>query len=259
MKKKLLFLTIAILAITFVNAQSFITVNFGDFEDEVTNPWTLYGASYEIVENPLQNDGNTSGWVLQNITETQYQGMSISGLTHQKDSFNLYSFDVYCATGAVDFIVNIHGKTAEDADVTAAFYPTTIEGEWLHYEVDLTNEDNFGTLAKITQLDLQNNTAETELYWDNIILTSIYEAEPSKVVTNAKTTEMLLFPNPANSNDLVMLKGDIANDCVVEIYNTDGRLKLTTSHSNGLLNIKSLNSGLYLIKAGNQVSRLMVK
>ena len=259
MKKTLLFLTFAILATTFVNAQSFITVNFGDFEDEVTNPWTLYGASYEIVENPLKDADNNSDWVLQNITETQYQGMSIAGLSHQKDSFNLYSFDVYCATGAVDFIVNVHGKTAEDADTTVSFYPTTTDGAWLHYEVDLTDEDIFGTFAKITQLDLQNNTAETELYWDNILLTSIYEAEPSKVITKANTIEMLLFPNPANCNDFVMLKGDIDNDCVVEIYSADGRLKLSPSHSNGLLNIKSLNSGLYIVKAGNQISRLIVK
>ena len=258
MKKTLLILTLAIFATGFIKAIG--DISLGDFEDGVTNIWMLYGESYEIVDNPLIAEPNTSDKVLQNVTINQYQGISLHDLTYMADSFSMFSFDVYNATGAVDFIVNVHGKTSDGSDVTSSYYPTTTEGEWLHFEVDLTTAE-FETFDTITQLDLQNNTAATELYWDNMLLTSKYkEPDVSAIsVPTVKTNELLFFPNPASSSELIRFTGDIEDNCVVELYNVVGQLKLTTSLNNGMLNISSLNSGLYFVKVGNKVAKLVIR
>jgi len=258
MKKTLLILTFAIFATGFIKAIG--DINLGDFEDGVTNIWMLYGETYEIVDNPLVAEPNTSSKALQNVTINQYQGMSLHNLTYMADSFSMFSFDVYDATGAVEFIVNVHGKTADGTDVTSSYYPTTIAGEWLHYEVDLTNAAEFETFDTITQLDLQNNTAVTELYWDNILLTSKYGGVTSTIgVSTVKANELLFFPNPASSSELIRFTGDIEDNSVVELYNVVGQLKLTTYLNNGILDISSLNSGLYLVKVGNKVAKLVIR
>lgn len=267
MKKTLLFLTFAILAASFTNAQNSLDVNLGDFEDDATIEWTLYGETYEIVDNPLVEAPNTSQKVLQNVTINQYQGMSLQNLSYVIDSFAKLSFDVYNAGGPVNFIVNVHGKTADGADVTASYYPSTLDGEWLHYEASFDGAE-YETHDTITQIDLQNNTAETELYWDNILLTSKYEEEeeeeeevgPSAIQpTRSATHQLMLFPNPASSNDLIRISGNIENNSVAELYNVVGQLKLIASIENGLLKISSLNSGLYFVKVGNSVAKLVVE
>ncbi|NLD50166.1 MAG: T9SS type A sorting domain-containing protein [Clostridiaceae bacterium] len=256
MKKTLLFLALALFVSAFMKAED---VNLGDFEDGVTNDWILYGESYEIVDNPLEVSPNTSSKVLQNITINQYQGMSMHDLSFIRENYVMYSFDVYNATGAVDFIVNVHGRTGEGADLNVPFYPTTTDGAWLHFEVDLTDAA-FETMDTIYQLDLQNNTAETELYWDNILLTGIDGGTTSVIdASTVKTNKSMCFPNPANSSELIRFSTDIGENSAVEIYNTVGQLKLATSLNNRLLDISSLNSGFYYVKVGNKVAKLMIR
>lgn len=258
MKKTLLFLAFALFASAFIKAGD--DVNLGDFEDGVTIDWMLYGESYEIVDNPLVAAPNTSSKVLQNITVNQYQGISLHDLSYMAADFVMFSFDVYDATGAVDFIVNVHGKTSDGSDVTSSYYPTTTEGAWLHYEVDLTNAAEFETFDTITQLDLQNNTAVTELYWDNILLTAVDDEVISAIdAATDNTNDLLFFPNPANSSELIRFTGDIEDNCAVELYNVVGQLELATTLKNGLLDISSLNSGLYFVKVGNKVSKLLIE
>lgn len=258
MKKALLFLAFALFATAFLKAQE--DVNLGDFEDEVTNNWMLYGESYKIVENPLIAAPNTSDFVLQNITVNQYQGMSMHNLSYIKADFVMFSFDVYNATGAVNFICNVHGKTSEGTDVTASYYPTTIDGAWLHYEVDLTNADDFATMDIISQLDLQNNTAETELYWDNILLTAVGGGTTSVVnsISN-NTNDLLFYPNPANCNDLLIFSEAVEDNATVKIYNITGQLQLSAALTNRSLDISSLNPGQYMVKIGTKVSKLLIE
>ena len=258
MKKTLFFLAFTLFVSAYIKAGD--DVNLGDFEDGVTNIWMLYGESYEIVDNPLVGGPNTSTKALQNITISQYQGISLHDLSYIKEEFTMFSFDVYDATGAVDFIVNVHGKTGDGSDITASYYPTTTSGEWLHFEVDLTNPDEFGEMDTIVQLDLQNNTAATELYWDNILLTGTGGGNTPVFDVNAdNSNDLLIFPNPAYSSELVRITGEIEDNCKVEVFNVVGQLKLVTTLNDGELNISSLNSGFYLVKAGAKLGKLIIR
>ena len=257
MKKTLIFLTLALFATAFIKAGD--DVNLGDFEDGTTNIWMLYGESYEIVNNPLVADPNTSTKALQNITISQYQGISLHDLSYALDSFVLFSFDIYDATGAVDFIVNVHGKTDDGSDVTVSYYPTTTAGAWLHYEVDLTHAD-YETMDTIAQLDLQNNTAETELYWDNILLTGAGGGSTNLIGTDTDNSNNLLFyPNPVHNSDLISFAKDVENNSAIIIYNVSGQLILSTYLNDRMLNISSLNSGLYFVNVGNKVAKLVIR
>jgi hypothetical protein len=89
MKKTLLILTFAIFATGFIKATG--DINLGDFEDGVTNIWMLYGETYEIVDNPLIAEPNTSLKALQNVTVDQYQGMSLHNLSYMADSFSMFT------------------------------------------------------------------------------------------------------------------------------------------------------------------------
>ncbi len=73
-------------------------------------------------------------------------------------------------------------------------------------------------------------------------------------VENATVETFNIVPNPAV--DVVTLVG--INNEMVTVYDAAGRLVLSQL-SNGTLNVSSLESGVYVVKAGDKESRLVVK
>ena len=208
MKKLFIFLVAFFTATSF--AQAAADVNLGDFEDGTVNSWGTWGGTVSNASNPLKNTDNNSDKVLQVVTTAAYQGVGKGGLTLNITDYQKVALDVYDPTGSVGFIVNVYGKDASNANVQKGFYPSTTAGAWKHYEVDLTNATDFGSFVSITQVALQNNTAATNLLFDNIKIVAKPSTPPTKItlstatlasiVGKKATTTLAVEPADAGSN-----------------------------------------------------------
>jgi hypothetical protein len=120
--------------------------------------------------------------------------------------------------------------------------------------VDLTS------LGAINKLSFSLSSSDTGMFgmntpayfcFDNIMY-SLYNT-----ISENHTTALKIYPNP--SSDVVFFNKKLNN---VEIYNSLGQIVLTQPSMNDFINIRSLPSGYYLLKAtdnGEIIKQLLIK
>jgi hypothetical protein len=130
----------------------------------------------------------------------------------------------------------------------------------------------FGTKTDTILAKKSGNTLTTDsladgTYTFGVVAVDVYgnlspKAAKAVQVTHtdvkAQTFNSISFsPNPAN--DVIKFNNDITDKAIVYIYNITGQLELTSSVTNGTVNISSLKSGLYMIKLSNNNSTAIAK
>lgn len=76
---------------------------------------------------------------------------------------------------------------------------------------------------------------------------------------NDNPATLLLYPNPASTGELVHIKND--SGLPVEVTDTQGRLinPFALGHDNSSINTTGISSGIYLIRTGNRMGKLVIR
>jgi len=143
------------------------------------------------------------------------------------------------------------------------------EGAWViddetrsKWDINITTDPTEYELHMIVDAMVSNSTpkfafllaqSDDVVYIDDVSLVKDTDAVPE---TKASSS-LKVYPNPAKDNFRV----DVKAGTVVNVYNVTGQLMLSkvTSTLNETIDISGLTSGLYLVKAGNQAQRLVVR
>ena len=202
------------------------------------------------------------------ITETQTVIDALMGEGIEQhpcyDETLTFSIDtVYVEAMELEWIT-VYNNTAEDAIIThvqSSDLMFTFDGEELFYAHDLPEF----TIPQGESMELGLYLDEIAKYitTEEITLSgNLPDASFVAVVnhpesTDENTTHFAVFPNPAN--DFVTLKGESLG--TVCVYNTLGQ-KMDEFEANGSelrINTTGYENGLYVVKAGEQTLRFVVK
>ena len=89
-----------------------------------------------------------------------------------------------------------------------------------------------------------------------------FKVEGTLGVDDLSELEMSIYPNPASSN-YVTIKSPINGDKNVEIYDIIGNRIINKTISSNVIDISSLNTGMYLVKVTidgkSKTSKLIVE
>jgi hypothetical protein len=88
---------------------------------------------------------------------------------------------------------------------------------------------------------------------NNVYCAETFQCDGSLETTEHQMDQFALFPNPAT--DRVQL--DLPKGTTVQVINELGKVILMITDSNGELNVSDLASGVYTLRSGNAVSRLV--
>jgi hypothetical protein len=92
--------------------------------------------------------------------------------------------------------------------------------------------------------------------WNNRSVFGIVTFAPYSAVIPTTTTSATVYPNPTSG--LVTLT-NVSGVTSVEVMNIAGQVVLNNSDFNGTVDMSQLESGIYFIKAGNNVVKVSVK
>ena len=226
-----------------------MTNTFNDLDPET---------EYKVLALPVDPDGNY-GELAQETVTTQPEMIYDETLTFSMDTVNIID-NQYEITW-----ITINNNTAENAIVT------NICDEYGYLAFVIDDEEiycNVPTEITISQgeskeLGIVCNVVAKSIVPDIVTLTSnlpdatfvVVLEEPWSV--NDNTASISLFPNPANES--VTLKGE--NLGMVRVFNVLGQ-KVDEFEANGdelRINTTSYENGVYVVKAGEQTMRFVVK
>jgi|GEM_PF-3183978 len=88
---------------------------------------------------------------------------------------------------------------------------------------------------------------------NNLLCSGTFQCEDPLESTDIQPIEFTLFPNPAS--DVVRL--DLPNETTIEVIDHMGKIVLMTSDFNGEINVNALAKGLYTLRAGKALSRMV--
>ncbi len=213
---------------------------------------------YKVLALPVDPDGNY-GEVVQETVTTLLPVVYDETLTFSMDTVNLVDnqYEIYWVT--------IYNNTAENAIVTNI----CDEFGWLAFNMD--GEDIYCNnpieipipQGESKELGITINVVAKGIVPDMVTLTSnlpdasfvVVLEEPLSV--NDNTASISLFPNPANES--VTLKGESLG--MVCVFNVLGQ-KVDEFEANGSefrINTTGYENGVYVVKAGEQTLRFVVK
>ena len=214
--------------------------------------------NYLVFASPVDPDGNFGDAVRETVTTLQ-EVVYDETLTFSMDTVNIID-NQYEITW-----ITIYNNTAENAIVT------NICDEYGYLAFVIDDEEiycNVPTEITISQgeskeLGIVCNVVAKSIVPDIVTLTSnlpdasfvVVLEEPWSV--NDNTSSISLFPNPANES--VTLKGE--NLGMVRVFNVLGQ-KVDEFEANGNelnINTTSYENGVYVVKAGEQTMRFVVK
>ena len=214
---------------------------------------------YAVAVLPVDPDGNYGEPSYEIVSTLPLPVVYDETLTFSMDTVNLVDnqYETYWVT--------IYNNTAEDAIVTNI----CDEFGWLAFNMD--GEDIYcNNPIEITipqgeskELGITINVVAKGIVSDIVTLTSnlpdasfvVVLEEPLSVDENEAS--VTLFPNPAN--DFVTLKGE--NLGTVRVYNVLGQKvdEFEANDSELRINTTSYENGVYVVKAGEQTMRFVVK
>ena len=124
--------------------------------------------------------------------------------------------------------------------------------EWTPYEYDLSAYE--GQTVRVGIHCVSNDSF--------ILMMDSFKVEGTLGVDDLSELEMSIYPNPASSN-YVTIKSPINGDKNVEIYDIIGNRIINKTISSNVIDISSLNTGMYLVKVTidgkSKTSKLIVE
>jgi hypothetical protein len=164
------------------------------------------------------------GFGYQNIDTFKFTGLVSGNPTSLQWSFN--------PSSGVNYVngTNALSLNPQVVFTNPGFYTPTLSA---------SNTSGTGTESKINSIEI-------------IALTSIEELN---------AFYFKIFPNPVEDNVSIILENNKEASCLVEIFDTKGRLvnQFQLSNSDNIISLKHLNSGLYYIKILNQNKNILIK
>ena len=154
------------------------------------------------------------------------------------------TLSIYLSTDCGDNYTQIYkkgGTNLETHDTLMSPFYATLPHHWRTEYIDITSYAGNDVLVKFESYNKKGN----HLYIDNIW---VYEGnEPLGINESVTTNQISIYPNPANE----VITVNVANESLsrIEIYDITGKLVLTqtTTQQETTIDIKDLNSGMYLI------------
>ncbi len=212
---------------------------YASFIINITDISNVVNDLTDITYFALFNDNGTGSttarvWLRRNGTQFQYGLSTTTSTTNIVWSSNLYNpgsiqylslgFDF--ATGALTLIENptIGGSAAPSVQVTLAAPPTTIGGFMLRQD--------------------SNNTTPT-INIDELRIAATPNFTLGTTSFN-NISGLNVYPNPAN--DFLHITTSANGVKTVTIYDVVGKQVLNTTTANEVINVSSLNAGIYMVK-----------
>jgi hypothetical protein len=78
-----------------------------------------------------------------------------------------------------------------------------------------------------------------------------------KVLSEEKTTENFIYPNPAKNKIYINLNTE--RQIYVQILDASGRTMINTSYNSSGIDVSKLTNGAYFVKAGNRVQKIIIE
>ena len=158
------------------------------------------------------------------------------------DTLNCYESDLGAVTAALNVVVYGNG--------TASYPVTTTEESkffTLYYPLGATGTFEFGNIKfNLLIMDVAAYTTWQEEYFS-----------PTTSIQKIENNDIDIYPNPAKNN--ITVKGKISEN--IQILDITGKVimhkEFKTNHNNLSFDISTIQSGVYFVKTGNIIKKLI--
>ncbi len=234
------------------------------FEDESnmiqdywdSGSWNLtyedyFSANTSITDSPYFNYSNNEYSVIEvlnpiDLSNTSYAELSFNAKWHTESGYDYVQIEISTDDGQTWIpqcgkYTKIGSQTHEDAENEPLY--DGLQGSWVNEIISLS--DYLENEIKIRfKLVSDNSQRRDGFYFDDVKINII---SSNLSINTQNLLPFKLYPNPAK--DKVVIKSDLIN-YNLSIYNLIGKevLKLQNQNRETLLDISSLNQGLYLIE-----------
>lgn len=246
----------------------FINKMYGEadtiFEDESnmiqdywdSGSWNLTYEDYfspntSITDSPYFNYSNNEYSVIEvlnpiDLSNTSYAELSFNAKWHTESGYDYVQIEISTDDGQTWIpqcgkYTKIGSQTHEDAENEPLY--DGLQGSWVNEIISLT--DYLENEIKIRFKLVSDNSQRRDGFYFDDVKVNIISSNLS--INTQNLLPFKLYPNPAK--DKVVIKSDLIN-YNLSIYNLIGKevLKLQNQNRETLLDISSLNQGLYLIE-----------
>lgn len=100
--------------------------------------------------------------------------------------------------------------------------------------------------------DLGETVAINKISFSNVGKTESDNVATSQEIINDQSVSVSVYPNPVS--DILHIEG-MTEGQVIRLFNPEGRL--VYSDTKGTINLKDMSQGVYLLKVGNDVFRIV--
>ena len=234
------------------------------FEDESnmiqdywdSGSWNLtyedyFSANTSITDSPYFNYSNNEYSVIEvlnpiDLSNTSYAELSFNAKWHTESGYDYVQIEISTDDGQTWIpqcgkYTKIGSQTHEDAENEPLY--DGLQGSWVNEIISLT--DYLENEIKIRFKLVSDNSQRRDGFYFDDVKVNIISSNLS--INTQNLLPFKLYPNPAK--DKVVIKSDLIN-YNLSIYNLIGKevLKLQNQNRETLLDISSLNQGLYLIE-----------
>ena len=234
------------------------------FEDESnmiqdywdSDSWNLtyedyFSANTSITDSPYFNYSNNEYSVIEvlnpiDLSNTSYAELSFNAKWHTESGYDYVQIEISTDDGQTWIpqcgkYTKIGSQTHEDAENEPLY--DGLQGSWVNEIISLT--DYLENEIKIRFKLVSDNSQRRDGFYFDDVKVNIISSNLS--INTQNLLPFKLYPNPAK--DKVVIKSDLIN-YNLSIYNLIGKevLKLQNQNRETLLDISSLNQGLYLIE-----------
>lgn len=234
------------------------------FEDESnmlqdywdSDSWNLTYEDYfspntSITDSPYFNYSNNEYSVIEvlnpiDLSNTSYAELSFNAKWHTESGYDYVQIEISTDDGQTWIpqcgkYTKIGSQTHEDAENEPLY--DGLQGSWVNEIISLT--DYLENEIKIRFKLVSDNSQRRDGFYFDDVKVNIISSNLS--INTQNLLPFKLYPNPAK--DKVVIKSDLIN-YNLSIYNLIGKevLKLQNQNRETLLDISSLNQGLYLIE-----------
>ena len=234
------------------------------FEDESnmiqdywdSGSWNLTYEDYfspntSITDSPYFNYSNNEYSVIEvlnpiDLSNTSYAELSFNAKWHTESGYDYVQIEISTDDGQTWIpqcgkYTKIGSQTHEDAENEPLY--DGLQGSWVNEIISLT--DYLENEIKIRFKLVSDNSQRRDGFYFDDVKVNIISSNLS--INTQNLLPFKLYPNPAK--DKVVIKSDLIN-YNLSIYNLIGKevLKLQNQNRETLLDISSLNQGLYLIE-----------
>ena len=159
--------------------------------------------------------------------------------------------------GLEEFRIAIGNSTNPDEfTVISGANPVSAPVEWTLYEYDLS--EYVGQNIKVG-INFIGDSSDNDSF---MFMMDSFKVEGTLGLNDMNTLEMSLYPNPVEGN-FVTIQVPSNGYKIVEVYDIMGKILIDSTLESDILDVSSLNAGIYMIKVTvgkeSKISKLIIK